>query len=55
MTNKERAEMMNLRKRVESQRSEIKRLTDEISRLREEAVISERGKNITHKPPVRNG
>jgi predicted RNase H-like nuclease (RuvC/YqgF family) len=36
VTNKERAEMMNLRKRVESQRSEIKRLTDEISRLREE-------------------
>lgn len=36
MTNKERAEMTNLRKRVESQRSEIKRLTDEISRLREE-------------------
>lgn len=36
MTNKERAETMNLRKRVEAQRSEIKRLTDEISRLREE-------------------
>lgn len=36
MTNKERAELMNLCKRVETQRSEIKRLTDEVSRLREE-------------------
>ena len=35
LTDKDRMELLNLRKRVESQREEIKRLTDEIGRLKE--------------------
>lgn len=36
MTDKERMEMMNLRRRVQTQREEIKRLQAEIEKLRYE-------------------
>ena len=35
LTNKERMELLNLRKRCEAQRAEIKRLQEEIKRLKE--------------------
>lgn len=36
MTDKERMEMMNLRRRVQAQREEIKRLRAEIEKLRKD-------------------
>lgn len=38
MTDKERMELLNLRKRVAAQREEIKRLREQIERLEKEAT-----------------
>lgn len=43
LTDKEKMELLNLRKRIVAQRDEIKRLQEQVKHLREQ--IEERGEN----------